>query len=242
MEICFLHLKLTECGCIIHSEAKNEIGTDMKKYILDYSFIVIGSILYMVGTVFFIFPSKILLGGTTGISVMLERWLPFSPGMILMTIEIFLLVIAFIFLGRELGIKTTVGSILSAVTISGGEWLFPLSSPPIENPYLSAAVGSAVIAVASGFMFFVDSNSGGTDIIAMIVKKYAKINIGIALLITDVLIVIVGAILSGREIGIASATGFLIKVFGIDGVIYLIRKIKLLHNDKSKTETEENVN
>jgi uncharacterized membrane-anchored protein YitT (DUF2179 family) len=70
----------------------------------------------------------------------------------------------------------------------------------------------------------------------MIVKKYAKINIGIALFITDVLIVIIGAVISGWEIGIASALGFLVKVFGIDGVIYLIRKTKLAKAKKTESE------
>ena len=110
----------------------------MKKELLNYLFIAIGSILYAVATVAFIFPHSLLLGGTSGI------------------------------------------------------------------------------------MFYVNSSSGGTDIIALIVKKYSKINIGKALLITDFMIVVVGGLLSGHIILASSFIGLIIKTFGIDLVIDII--------------------
>ena len=73
-------------------------------------------------------------------------------------------------------------------------------------------------------MFYVDSSSGGTDIIALIVKKFSGIKIGKALLMTDVLIVLVGGALSGITVLISSSVGLLIKALGIDLVIFLIKK------------------
>ena len=88
----------------------------------------------------------------------------------------------------------------------------------------SAIIGASIIAVASGIMFYIDSSSGGTDIIALIVRKYSKLDIGKALLVTDVLIVIVGGILSGLTIAVCSFIGLLIKTLGIDLIISLIKK------------------
>jgi APA family basic amino acid/polyamine antiporter len=79
-----------------------------------------------------------------------------------------------------------------------------------------------IIAIASGMMFLVNSSSGGTDIIALIVKKFSGIRIGRALLITDVTIVLVGGCLSGWTIFASSLIGLLIKTLGIDVIIYLI--------------------
>lgn len=76
-------------------------------------------------------------------------------------------------------------------------------------------------------MFYVDSSSGGTDIIALIIRKYSAIEIGKVLLITDVLIVVVGGVLSGLTIAIASFIGLLIKTLGIDLVIHLIRRARI---------------
>ena len=194
----------------------------MKKEISNYCLIVFGSILYAVATVAFIFPHSLLLGGTSGISVILNAYIPFSPGVILVVINCMLIIAAFIILGKEMAIKTFVGSALTTVFVGVFEKNFN-GEAVISNIYISAFVGAALIALASGIMFYVKSSSGGTDIIALIVQKYSNINIGKALLITDFLIVIVGGFVSGYIILASSFIGLLIKTFGIDYVIELIQ-------------------
>jgi uncharacterized membrane-anchored protein YitT (DUF2179 family) len=197
----------------------------------EYVLILIGSILYALSTVTFIFPIGLLLGGTSGISVILTSFLPFSPGIILMIINFTLIVLSFLVLGRGMAVKTLVGSVLTTAFVGFFEGLIDPARPLIQNPYISAILGAVIIAVASGIMFYVDSSSGGTDIIALIVKKFSGIKIGKALLITDVLIVLVGGFLSGITVLISSTIGLLIKTLGIDLVIYLIRRIKI-NNEK----------
>lgn len=196
----------------------------MKKEIYNYGLIILGSILYAIATVAFIFPHSLLLGGTSGISVILNAYIPFSPGAILVIINLSLLIAAFVVLGKEMAVKTFVGSTLTTVFVGIFEIIFGNSTILISNIYISAFVGAAIIALASGIMFYVKSSSGGTDIIALIVKKYSQINIGRALLITDFLIVIVGGLLSGYIILASSFVGLLIKTFGIDFVIEIINK------------------
>lgn len=193
--------------------------------IRDYLFILFGSFIYAVSTILFIFPHSLTLGGTSGISVMLEPFIHFSPGSILMVINFSLIVSAFVLLGKEMGVKTMVGSALTAVFIGLLEQILYFRDAVVSNCYISAAIGAALIAVASGIMFYVGSSSGGTDVIALIIKKYSTIKIGKALLITDVLIVIVGGMLSGITIFCSSFLGLLIKTLGIDLVIAIIKKI-----------------
>lgn len=198
----------------------------MKKEIYNYGLIILGSILYAIATVAFIFPHSLLLGGTSGISVILNAYIPFSPGAILVIINFSLLIAAFVVLGKEMAVKTFVGSTLTTVFVGIFEKIFDNSTILISNIYISAFVGAAIIALASGIMFYVKSSSGGTDIIALIVKKYSNINIGKSLLITDFLIVIVGGIVSGYTVLASSFIGLLIKTFGIDFVIEVINKNK----------------
>ena len=198
----------------------------MKKEILNYIFIVLGGLLYAVATVAFVFPAGVLLGGTSGISVILNAYLPFSPGTILVIINFLLLIAAFVVLGKEMAVKTFIGSACTTIFVGVFEKLFANSGVLISNIYLSAVVGATLIAVASGVMFYVKSSSGGTDIIALIVKKYSDIKIGKALLVTDVLIVIVGGLLSGVYVLIASCIGLLVKTLGIDVVIGIIERKK----------------
>lgn len=190
----------------------------------EYLLIFLGSLLYAISTLLFIFPHSLLLGGTSGISIILESFLQYSPGTILMVINSFLIILAFILLGKEMGIKTLVGSVLTTVFIGVLEPLLMFAKPIITNYYLSAAIGASIISIASGIMFYVDSSSGGTDVIALIIKKYSNIKIGKALLIADVMIVILGGILSGTPIFFSSFLGLLIKTLGIDFVIGFIKK------------------
>ena len=76
-------------------------------------------------------------------------------------------------------------------------------------------------------MFYVGSSSGGTDVIALIIQKFSSINIGKALLITDILIVIVGGILSNFAMLISSFIGLLVKTLGVDFVIAMIKKYSI---------------
>lgn len=195
-------------------------------FIKDLILITIGSALYGLSTVLFIFPHSLLLGGTSGLSVILERFLNFSPGTILMAINFSLLIIAFIILGKEMAVKTTIGSSLTTLAVGIFEKIFTSQKPLIDNAYASAIIGAIIIALASGIMFYINSSSGGTDIIALIVKKFSNIKIGKALLLTDFLIVIVGGILSGITILISSFLGLLIKTFGIDAIISIFKNFR----------------
>ena len=169
--------------------------------------------------IFFIFPLGIFLGGTSGISVILNYFIPFSPGIILMMINITLLILALLLLGKEMAIRIFVGSLVTTVAIGGLEILFPSPDPIIPNIYISCVIGAILICIASATLFYVRSSSGGTDIAAQIINKYTKMNIGKALLCTDILIVIVGGIISGCSVAVASVIGLLIKTFGIDFMI-----------------------
>ena len=196
----------------------------MKKAIKEYIFILTGSVLFALSTVLFIFPLSIILGGTSGVSVILESFLPFSPGTILMIINFLLIILAFVVLGKDMAVKTLVGSVLTTLFIGGFEKILVFDKPLIPNLFVSAAVGAVVISVASGMLFYVDSSSGGTDVIALIVKKFSGINIGKATLVADILIVIIGGGLSGIMIFGSSFMALIIKTFGIDFVISVIKK------------------
>lgn len=198
----------------------------MRKETLNYLLIAAGSILYALSTVVFIFPHSLLLGGTSGISVILNAYVPFSPGTILVIINFALLIAAFFVLGRDMAVKTLVGAALTTFFVGIFEKLIGSDAVFISNIFLSALLGASLIALASGIMFYVNSSSGGTDIIALIVRKYSKTDIGKALLMTDFLIVLIGGLLSGYVILLSSFVGLLIKTFGIDFVISAVKRYK----------------
>jgi uncharacterized membrane-anchored protein YitT (DUF2179 family) len=195
----------------------------MKRIVFEYLWIILGSLLYAFGTVCFIFPLGLFLGGTSGISVILTAFVGNTPGLIFSVMNTALLLLALIVLGKGMALKTLVGSVATTLFISLLERLLAGQGTLIPSPLLSAVAGAAIIAVASALLFYVKSSSGGTDIIALIIQKFSSIQIGKALLLTDVLIVVVGGVVSGWHIAVSSFVGLLIKTLGIDLMIKLIK-------------------
>ncbi|MBQ9805095.1 MAG: YitT family protein [Clostridia bacterium] len=210
------------------------------KSIGEFAVIILSSFLYAVGTHLFIFPVNVLLGGTSGISVILTHFLPFSPGLILTFINVVLMLIAFIILGKTVAVRTVVGSLSTTVFIAILDRLFYVQTPPIPNVYLSALLGAAVIAVSSALLFSLHSSSGGTDIVALIIKKYSSIKIGHALLLTDILIVLIGGFLLDVSVAVASGIGLLVKTQGINLLICVAQRVKRARGASVSTKTAKN--
>jgi len=88
----------------------------------------------------------------------------------------------------------------------------PISAPLTNQPMLELAYAIALPAVAAAMLFYVDASGGGTDIVAMILKKYTTIDIGTALLISDVAIVALSFIAFDVRTGLFSVCGLLAKI------------------------------
>ncbi|MBQ8579924.1 MAG: YitT family protein [Oscillospiraceae bacterium] len=193
-------------------------------HISEYLLIILYSLLYAISTLLFVFPHRLLLGGTSGISVILESVTHMTPGSMLMAINTALIAVAFFLLGKEMGIKTLIGSLATSTFIGVLEPLLTFEKAVIPNLFVSAAVGAGLIAVASSGLFYIKSSSGGTDVLALILKKYTGIQAGRALLITDILIVIFGGLLADNVLFLSSLLGLLIKTTGIDVMTSVIQK------------------
>ena len=206
----------------------------LRKFAFEYSFILVGSLLYAISTVLFVFPSGLVLGGTNGIAVILNGIFHQTPGTFSVILNASLILLAFLVLGRDMATKTLVGSLATTFAITGVEQFLHIEAPIIENHFLAAFAGAAIIAVASGVMFYVGASSGGTDVLALILKKYTTLHIGRALLVTDFLIVVLGSFVLGLYVGAASLVGLIVKTFGIDYVISLVEKWKSRMSKKEK--------
>lgn len=188
------------------------------------------SVCYGIGTFFFLFPHNVVLGGTSGISVILSSFFNLSSGQYLTAINMGLLVLAFVILGKGLAFRTAFGTIVTTLSVTVMD-LVATEVLLVSNAYISTIIGAILIAVSSVILFSVDSSSGGTDIIALILKKVTSFNIGLCLFLTDIVIVVFGAIRYNKTVFFCSCIGFLIKVI----VIGLLSRYRL---KKEKTETD----
>ena len=198
----------------------------IKQAITEYFILTIATMFLVVGVYVFKFPNDFSFGGVTGISVVLDAVMPISPGSINFVINMAFLVLGFIFLGKETGIKTVYVSVLTSVALSAAEKLFPMSGPLTNQPVLELIYAIVLPAASSAILFNVGASGGGTDIIAMILKKYTKLNIGTALFLVDVLIVLASCLVFDVQTGLFSLCGLLAKSLVVDGVIENINLCK----------------
>lgn len=187
----------------------------------------LGSLIYSVALHYFIFPHNVLLGGTGGVSVLLSRYIPhLSAEDYLVIINTALMAAALVVLGKSMAGKTMLGSLFTTLFVGVLDSTCKGHAPLVENVFVSAVLGAMIVAVGSTILFAVDSSSGGTDIIALIIQKYSRISIGKALLIADILIVVMGILTFHWTVAVASVVGLLIKTFGIDFLIHRYNTIK----------------
>ena len=196
------------------------------KLFKDYIVITLAVIIMDLGIYAFRFPNHFSFGGVSGLAVVLNEILGISAAQINLVINLALLVIGFAVLGKSFGLKTAYATVLSSVVLSLMEKMMPISAPLTNQPMLELAYAIALPAVAAAMLFYVDASGGGTDIVAMILKKYTTIDIGTALLISDVAIVALSFIAFDVRTGLFSVCGLLAKSIFVDRTMDQMRLCK----------------
>ncbi len=197
-----------------------ENNASFKKNIAEYAAMTAGALIMAAGVYFFKIPNGFSTGGVSGIATVLGGVISFvTPATMISIINVVLLLIGFVFIGRETGLRTVFCSIAFSVFTWLFEFLFPLSSPLTDQPFLELVYAILLTGVGSAIMFYCDASSGGTDIVALILKKYTSVNVGIALLITDFLISASAFLVFDLKTGLYSLLGLFAKSFLVDSVI-----------------------
>ena len=172
-----------------------------------------------VGIYFFKFANNFTFGGITGLAVLVAKTGRISASDFTFIANMVLLAIGFVVLGKKFAEKTAYCSILLSVTLSVLERLYPLNQPLTDQPVLELAFAIALPSLGSAVLFNIGASSGGTDIIAMIMKKYTSTDIGKALLIPHFIITLARCFVFDIETGLYSFLGLAVRSFMIDGFI-----------------------
>ncbi len=188
--------------------------------------LTISTVLMAVGVYFFKFPNNFTFGGVTGLAVIVAQFIPMSASDISFWMNMLLLALGFAFFGKKFGAKTAYTSILLSVLLSLFERIYPMSGPLTNEPMLELCFAIALPAVGSAILFNLGASSGGTDVIAMILKKYTSVNIGSALLISDIVAAAATCVIFDIKTGLYAFLGLTVKSFMIDGIIENIHLCK----------------
>ena len=207
-----------------HKELMKKINV-----VKDYLKMTVGSLLMAIGVYFFKIPNGFSMGGVSGISTLLGKLIPseiFTPGTLIAIFNILLLIIGFLVIGKSTGIRTVYSSLVFSAFTWAFERLIPLSVPLTDQTFLELVYAILTTGIGSAFLFNCQASSGGTDIVALILKKFTSLDVGKALLCTDCLIACGAFFVFDLKTGMYSLLGLFCKAFLIDGIIENINVCK----------------
>ena len=188
----------------------------------------LGALLVAVGVYFFKFPNHFTTGGVSGISILAAHYVPeLTTATLNLILNFLLLGVGAAFLGRGFGLRTAYATVASSVLTWLFERLIPMAAPMTSQPVLELMFAVGLPAVGSALLFNVDASSGGTDIIAMLVKKYSHMNIGLSLAMADLTVAVGACVAFGMETGLFSLFGLFLKSIMVDTVMDNLRTYKV---------------
>ena len=155
----------------------------MKAYntIKEFTIITIGTVIVAAAVFFFMLPSHVSVGSGAALAMVLSNYIPLSVSTITLIMNVGLLVIGFILIGPEFGAKTVYCSILMPLVMSLFEKIFPDFQSITQDPMLDVICYILVVGLGLSILFSRNASSGGLDIVAKIMNKYLKIDLGKAM-------------------------------------------------------------
>lgn len=201
----------------------------MKSKLKNFSLLTISTLIMAVGIYFFKFANNLTFGGITGIAVLVAKFLPISASDFSFVVNILLLIIGWIVLGKSFAEKTAYSTILLSVSLSLLERIYPMSHPLTNEPLLELIFAILLPALGSAILFNIGASSGGTDVIAMILKKYTSVDIGKGLMISDLIFTLAGFLVFNVKTGLYSLFGLIMRSALIDNFIESFNRSKYFH-------------
>lgn len=185
-----------------------------------YGIITISIIIMAVGIYFFKFPNNFCFGGVTGAATLVAKMTILSTGGFTMIANLVLLAVAWIAVDKTFALRTAYASILLSLLLMFFQWIYPMDKPLSDEPILELLFAIALPAIGTALLFQTDASSGGTDILAMVLKKYAHLrDTGLALFLTDLVMIIAACFVFDIKTALYSFVGLTVKSFMIDDII-----------------------
>lgn len=163
----------------------------IKEYKMDWKdvlYVVSGSFLLSYSFQVFLLPNDIISGGIASLSIILFEILGISPALIQYAFNIPLLILSFVFLGKDVAFKTILGSMLYPLFTGLISFLQPLTT----DQMLGAIFGGIITGIGVGLVYKGKGSTGGTSTIAQLISKYTGVTLGNATLLADGIIIVIG--------------------------------------------------
>ena len=189
-----------------------------RKFVWQYLIITLGASFVALGLDLFLVPNKFVAGGVSGIATIIFHIFNFPVGISMLVLNAILFIIAFRILGRTFGAKTIYCTIILSVFTD----IFAIFLPShglTQNLILAVLFGAFLCGAGMGLVFSAGASTGGTDIIAIILKKLLHLAPAWGLLVVDIVITLIAGYFFGKEVAMFSILAVIVNTFTINTVL-----------------------
>lgn len=180
---------------------------ELRKVFVDFTIITFGAVLAAAAIYFFMLPSHVAVGSASALAMVIGNFIPLSVSVITLIINVFLLILGFILIGPEFGAKTVYTAIMVPVAMGVFEIVFPNFHSLTQDPLIDVLCYILVVGMAMAILFSRNASSGGLDIVAKIMNKYLKMDLGRACSIAGIVVALTSVFCYDTKIVVLSVLG-----------------------------------
>lgn len=179
----------------------------VKNLLKEFAVITAGTVIVAAAVFFFMLPSHVSVGSGAALAMVLSNYIPLSVATITLIMNAGLLIIGFILVGPEFGIKTVYCTILMPLVMGLFEILFPNFQSITQDPILDVCCYILVVGVGLAILFSRNASSGGLDIVAMIMNKFLRMDLGKAMSVSGMVVALSSALCYDSKTVVLSLLG-----------------------------------
>lgn len=169
---------------------------------------------------FFMLPLNITVGSGTALAMVLSNFVPLPVSALALILNIVLLIIGFLLIGPEFGAKTVYCAVLMPVLLGVYEQVFPNQQSITEDPFLDVLCYIFVVGIGLAILFRHNASSGGLDIVAKLMNKYLRMELGKAMSLSGILVALSSALVYDKKTVVISVLGTYLGGMVVDHFIF----------------------
>ena len=178
-----------------------------KRALREFVSITVGTVITACAVFFFMMPSHVTVGSAAGLALVISEFVPLSVSTITMMMNVGLLLIGFLLIGPEFGVKTVYCAVLLPVVIGVLEFVFPDFQSITGDPLIDVICYILLVGVGLSQLFTVNASSGGLDIVAKLMNKFLRIELGKAMSMSGILVALSSALCYDKKTVVLSVLG-----------------------------------
>ena len=178
-----------------------------RKNLREFAIITVGTVIIAAAVYFFMLPSHVSVGSGAALAMVISNFVPLPVSVITMLLNVVLLLIGFLLIGPDFGVKTVYCSVLMPAVMGVYEVLFPNFQSITQDPLLDVICYILVVGVGLAMLFPRNASSGGLDIVAKLMNKFLGMDMGAAMSLSGMLVALSSALCYDKKIVVLSVLG-----------------------------------